>query len=311
MSRVILGLTNSGILIGISRHCAEIQFIDELTDEAIESGHPVLVDNSVIQVPDGVPQFNTSPLSRLLALHPESLKEFEDSFGMTGAKASLTIFTMMNDSGHLPLVAIGYSERLMHGDVGPRLGFSHGAAFMCDDVTVLPSEVLEVLSFCVGKYAGEIAIDIDENWNISRVRFGHQPQYVSMFSEFYGMQYGSLLSWMVRGEDLPRCTAGLVVSALVSKSPFPYVSIPTGDIQADVQAEKHIWRFPIGNAQVALVSAHAEDTSRSRRRVFRTINRMRKYDETLQYRTDIAYRLNFGKLQDVYTNYCKDSSRSA
>lgn len=292
----------------MQRHSGEIQFVTEIIDD----GTPYLVDNPLIEIPDSIRQFNVSNLSRLLCSDEDSLKEFNSVFGMTGKESCVTIYTMIRENGsYLIPIIVGYSGRFMNGDVGPDIGYSHGAAFMLSNPKDWPEKMGDILDYLSDRYAGEVAIEVDEDWKMSKLQFGHQPQYVSLMSEFYGMRYDELLGWLVNDDEAPRHSEGVVLSVMVSKPPFPVVEVPQGDqMQAANDAEKHIWRVIIGRCEVVFVSAYADNLPNCRRRVFRTINRMLKYDNRIQYRTDGGYKLDFGRMSEVYERYSKDSKRS-
>jgi len=296
MSKTIYGVT-TGLLSGAIRHSAKISFVQDIIDD----GTPYIVDSPVLPIPDTIRQFNCSKLSRLLGMDKEAKLTFDEEFGITGKPTSSIIYTMINGGGdYLPPVAIGFSRRMMHGDVGFDVGFSHGAALQLDEDD-MPESVEHLLEYLKGKYAGELCFEIDANWNVSKLGFGHQPQYLSLLCEFYGMDFDGLLEWLVFEEEAPRHTEGVAVSTLVSRYPFPVLSgYKSEEIRADLQAEKHIWRAVVGCASVMFVTAHAECVPSARRRVFRTINRLRRYDDYIQYRTDLAYKLDFGEMQDAY-----------
>jgi hypothetical protein len=305
MLNAIYGLSDGGLLGGVSWHSGDVKFIPEVIDD----GTPILVDNPAIPIPESIRQFNTSPLARMISIDPDSRENFNDAFSCTGNPTSLSLFTMLNDNGdHLIPVIVGYSGRLMNSNVGPDVGFSHGVGLMLPDEDLWPAKVKDILTYLTGKYSGELTFDIDEHWDISSVRFGHQPHYLSLLSEFYGMRYGDLLDWLVNEEDIPRYSTGITISVLVSKPPYPFIAAPQTDgIQAANEAEKHIWRMIIGRCEVALVSAHSDCIPKGRRRLFRTINRMRRYDDFIQYRTDSGWKLDFLKMNAVYEEYCNET----
>ena len=302
----IYGITDMGLLAGIRHHSGDVKFVDNVIDD----GTPVLVDNPTMLIPSHIRQFNTSDLSRLLAIDEGSQRSFSEAFNCSGKPSAMSFFTMIRENGEfLVPVAIGYSGRFMNGNVGPDVGFMHGVGFMVENPKHWVTSMGEVLDYLSGKYAGEIAIDVDEDWCISRIRFGHQPQYLSLLCEFYGMRYDELLDWLVNEEDSPRHSVGVAISVAVSKPPFPVVEVEQRDgIQAANEAEKHIRRVLMGRCEIALVTAHSEGVPLGRRRVFRTINRMRRYDERIQYRTDCGYKLNFGELTGAYEGYCREKS---
>jgi len=122
-----------------------------------------------------------------------------------------------------------------------------------------------------------------------------------MYAEFYHADVNAVMNWLMGKAKLPELHQEIVLANLVSKAPFPApVRANKGRIRCNMAAEKHVWRIPVGDTEVALVSAASNTITEGRQRIYRTINYMRKYDDNIQYRTDAAYNLTFALSNDKY-----------
>ena len=257
-------------------------------------------------VPDDKEVFNSSDLVRLLSLDKSSHDMFKKEFNLSGNPSVSAVYCLIRKDGIVsPPVEIAFSRRFMNGEVGPQIGFAHGCA-----LPVPQDSVKDLTDYLSGKYAGELAVEFDARKKPCKVSFGHMPHYMCMYAEFFSMKIDILLDWLTEGiDELPEMRKGVAICNAVSSPPFPS-PLPNEAVKASPGGERHIWRVVIGDKNLALVTAHSDkipsaDSHHSpfaqcRKRLYRTINELRKYNDFIQYRTDAAYSLKFAFAQGGY-----------
>lgn len=262
----------------------------------------IIVDEPLLNTTAGCDLINTSDLIKILLLDKEETQKFSEQFKLTFNQATSVLYMLISPDGTVsPVMEVGLSNRFMNGNVGPRIPFAHGCGVIVqqDKVDELLSDLLAIFK---GNYTGELSVSMDEDGNLSGIGFAHHPHLMAMYSEFLRGGTEEAMDFLTGDGKIGGLREGIVCCNLVSKSPFPMITTGGPQIRSagESEGERHLWRVPVGNSQIVFVTAHSDNFVECRRRVFRTIRRMQRFDDTLQFRTDFAYDLKFALVQSEY-----------
>ena len=263
----------------------------------------VIVDDVLMKVPDNCIPVNTSNFAKLFALDEESRVLTSELFGLSKKKPVSIYYTMVGGSRTTQGCEIGYSLRSMNGNVGAELYIAHACGFMVEQHS---KQIDDIIIYIASRYRGEVAIGLDEDGVACRVVFGHMPHFMAIYAEFCTGEIDALIDFIAHDDaECPVFKRGVALMSAVTKHPYPNLDASKAHIRAEIEAEKHLWRMPYGLVFVAAWSdsepdSHGTCFSQCRKRIFRTIKRMRKHDDYLCYRTDIGYSLQFSLATDQY-----------
>jgi hypothetical protein len=265
--------------------------------EAIFLGHP-------LQDAPNLPTANSSIGVRNILLYPE-LKEklFTDHLEFSSAPTKTVLFALFNGKIFSEWMEISHSGRFMTKDVGPELGFTTGVGMKVDvpvEDVVKITKLTEALT-SLG-YRGEVAVGISSDYCITDVSFGHSYGFFGMFAEVCKLGADEIMEFIFGNREACELYPSICVSNLVSQQPFPnIISTQTAHIGAPHNAEKHLWRVSIsGLIDVALVTVHGTYLGEARKRLRRTLENMRRFNDAIQYRTDYGYDGRFVLMREAY-----------
>jgi len=300
MEQNIYGMSTSGLLTALTDHSDLVKLNCRIEDDA-----PIIIVDDILIVtpPECEKLINTSDFARLMVLDKEFATDFNKTFEISKKKAVSVAYCFVAPSGATPLCEVGFSMRYMNGNVGSEMFMSHACGFIVDEV---PEQIQSILTYIKSRYAGEVTFALDESGNVCSLILGHSPHLLSVYAEFFAGDIDGMLAYMVEEDaECPKFKAGTSLMSAVTKYPFPYLNADKAYVRAEVEAEKHLWRMPMGLVFVSAWSDAEEDSngtsfSQCRKRIFRTLKRARKYDDFLHYRTDMGYSLSFSLVAEQY-----------
>ena len=188
---------------------------------------------------------------------------------------------------------------LMDGDLGPQVGCSGSVVKMLDRVChSFTRDFLEGLK--ISGYVGPVWITIHGDGNFTPVDVGCHI-HMGMMSAVFELMQEPLGEFLFRLEGLKtiRKVDEVAISVLLSRPPFPFSNVSKEEWKVEIEpgALKHLWLmaavgeedgiYMAGNAtKLGYVTAFGNGLREARRRVYRTIQRMK--NPGIQYRLDIG-----------------------
>tara|TARA_R100000306_G_scaffold20824_1_gene24734 strand:+ start:4829 stop:5737 length:909 start_codon:yes stop_codon:yes gene_type:complete len=233
------------------------------------------------------PVANSCTAMLRFSLEPEMLHEYLHALGCSGKDPVSYVYGLFNGKEFSDLIEVSFSGRFMNHEVGPHLGFTCGTAIKIseDFGAAIPqyTNVLESLSSM--NYRGEVCFGIAKNFELVNLTFGHFYGHFALFAELALNKVQDILEFIFGEVITCPLRDGIALGNLVTKYPFP--AHGEGRITAPRNAETHLWRmfYPI-NQEKVLVTAHGKTLREAKQRVYRSINNMASYDDTIQYRSD-------------------------
>jgi len=273
-------------------------FISALVDQCEGCGYGIgdgyVAENVLCKIPASMPVANTSVGVQNLLLHSELMEQlYYNELRFSRQPAVSTLFAFFNGDRFSDFLEVVYSERLMTGEIGPRIGFASGVGIKLktDPTAALVSlsrirDVLKQLN-----YFGEILLEISADYQITFLRFGHFYGHFALFAELSYQSPQELIEFIFGQGHKAELKNMISVANLISQQPFPLIiQNSQGSIVAPRSAENHLWRMRVMNmVEIVLHTTQGSFLGEAKKRWYRTINNMSRHNDELQYRNDFGF----------------------
>jgi hypothetical protein len=265
---------------------------------------PLLNDGSI-----NLPIVNSCVGIQNIILNEELKTQLFESMGIAQGQCrgnnDSCLYMLFNGEKFSDILEASYSERFMTGDIGPNVGFTHGAGIKCK------SEVYEAFPALIRlrefltkvEYHGEVLCNITPDFLMTNVWFGHCAWGFGMFSEICKSTTQDMLEFMFEKVDNCELYESICVSNLITNSPFPNRGLANRIIHAPKGAEKHLWRVPRLGGESIFITCHGSYLKEARKRIRRTIENLLGFDQELQYRIDYGLRMSFNMCKQEYKQF--------
>jgi len=292
------------ITTGLANHLAD--HCDNVTLEPREFKQ-VFVENPLTQV-EALQVMNSSVGVQNYLVNEDLREEVRRTYLRASSDpATSTLYAFYNGKQFSDWLEVSFSRAFMTHEVGPQISYITGAAI---PLTTNPKEA--ILGFggveeTVDKlhYRGEVLVSITKDFRIANLDFGHFFGHFASYAELSKTSPRDILSFCF-GEN-PVCelhnkaSRAICVTNLISKPGFPSAPMAADPhIRAPSDAEKHLWRIQLGMHKPILVATSGNCLGEARNRTHRTIQNCRRYENSLQYRTDYGFRRGFVLETDQY-----------
>jgi len=277
-----------GNVFGANRDCDALFVDDPLLTPRLEG---ILTANTCIGV-------------RNLIVSEELRKNFEDFLGLDKKSPPISsLYSLFNGKDFSDFLEVHYSKHFLTGEVGPEVGFVTGVGLkVTDDIYQAIPQLNKLKSMLISmKYQGEVLLTVTKNYTLSNVNFGHYYGHFALYAECAKCSVQTLLDF-VFGKGVPcELYDSCCIANLVSQQPFPTrINTSTGPINAPKGAEKHLWRIPIESGEIVLIVVHGNYLLEAKKRMRRTLENMRSYSDSIQYRIDYGNYCHFVLCQEKY-----------
>lgn len=222
------------------------------------------------------------------------------------------LYGMFNGEALSEMLEIGYGRRLMNGEIGPDVGFSHAVGIRCNGKVKeqFPKHDTLVEFLAEMEYRGEILIALNEGADIAGISFGHHPHQFAMFAEAAKVDVDEIISFCIGDRTTCQLHGTMILANLVSRAPFPSMLTSENEgIQCSKTCAPCVWRMWGPDSLVVLVVVHSDypaegdatnQLGQARKRLFGVLGAMRGLEPDLQYRSDAGARLRFVIQADKY-----------
>lgn len=229
---------------------------------------------------------------------------FMDNMAFEKTPNVSSVFAVFNGTEFSDFIEVTHSDRFMNGEVGPRLGFVHGTGLKLqgNPYDMLPQLLRVKKALTDIAYRGEVALGISQNYTITGIHFGHLYGHFALFAEICKCDVQGILEFIFGNVEKLELYDSIVIGNLITQPPFPStVGTPSSPMQADKGAEKHLWRILLGGTtEVIIHTVHGTYVGEARKRLRRTIEKMLRYSDILQFRTDYGYGGKFVLMREQY-----------
>lgn len=297
---------------------AVLDHSDNCSEGVQNDSEAIFVDSPLCDVPSELPIANTSIGVKNVILNADLRHELLNRhLGITHLPMKSCLYALFNGKEFSDWMEICYTRRFMNSEIGPDVGFSSGVGMridqdVCNAVTNM-SKLKEIVAAL--NYRGEVCCGLAEDGGITGVSFGHVWGMYGMFQELCQQSVDQDVDKTMEfifGEELT-CTLydSICVSNIVSKHPFPLITnTHTGYLRTPKYSNNHVWRVGLGSTvEIVMLTSSGVSLKEARRRVHRSQNNMRKYDDFIQYRTDFGFSENFIIMRDKYEEMKKNHER--
>jgi hypothetical protein len=292
--------------LGIKATVAQRAILEHISDGVLGITDDIgglVVEDVMKEVPDGVPAINTCIGAKILERSTEHMGKFLQDAGFSQDSPSTFLYGILSPNKVSDWIELNADNRFMSGGVGPTCGLVQACALPCgDDIyAAFPSLELVVDMLHQIQYSGEICIGVNKQFELCNIIFGHCTAGFALFSELATQSPQSTLEFAFGNRD--SCSLhkdSIAICTLLSYPPYPYSVDYNFSIMAPRQAEKHLYRFQSGACELAYASSAGEQLFEARRRLRRTLENCKGYNDNLQYRIDAGQRLSFVYSQDLY-----------
>jgi len=290
-----------------------------LITEPTGSERAIILDSSATPIEsNGTILVNGNAYIRSIQTHEDVSESTKQILGIPeptpdGSNPTVSLlFGVTNGVEMSEMLEIGYGKRLMNGEIGPDVGFSHGVGIRCNGNLSKKFPMYDKLVEFLAEmeYRGEVLIALGEDAQIVDISFGHHPHQFAMFAEAAKIDVDEIMGFCIGDRATCQLHSTMILANLVSKTPFPAVQVSEdGGIECSKTCDPCVWRIWGPDSLVAVVCVHADypaddDTAnqlgQARKRCFGLLGAMRSLEDSLQYRTDAGARLRFVLSQDVY-----------
>lgn len=282
--------------IGDSAYRTVIEHSHNITLSINEDTEAVLVESALMEGPPELPVINTCPGVRALGYNKELKQAFDDAYGIATGYPSTFLYGFFSEDGMSEMIEMTFKTRFLTGDIGPVIPFCQGTGLACREnpLYALPklNSIVEGLKE-IG-YKGEIAFGVTKEFDICSIFFGHFTLGFTLYTELSRTSPQHNYEWCLGVGDSCRLHQnGIAVATLLSYPPYPYDTNIGTSIKAPSKAEKHLYRFMVGNTELALAATWGEDISEAKRRIRGTIENCKNYNKEIQYRIDYGHKERF------------------
>lgn len=291
---------------GHSSYRAVIEHTKDVTLGVTEEVRAVMVEHASMEGPDDLPTINTSMPVRVLLSSDELRDQFYELYNIKAGYPATYLYCFVSESGVSDIMEMSYSTRFLTGDIGPQIGFVQGTGIACEDDVFLAVPGLKDLLDGVREmeYYGEVAIGLKEDFSMCDILFGHFTGAYALYNELSHSNMCNTLAWCAgRGEPVKLHDSGVAVFTLLSYPPYPHNLDVGFSIKAPPAAEKHLYRFNVGQAEVAYSAAWGKDIYETKRRCRKTVDNCANYNQDIQHRVDYGCRAQFVVNQEKWTNF--------
>lgn len=242
-----------------------------------------------------------------LMMREDLRKGFFQVAGVFPEKSTVSsVFAFFNGTDFSDWLEVAYSDRLLSGEVGPRVGFTTGCGLKVKEsiLEALPGLLAVRDALRELNYRGEILCGVAEDFTLTNISFGHFWGHFGMFTEMCTAKTQGVLEFIFGKVPMLELYESCCVSNLVTLPPFPIPANESQRLNAPKSAEKHLWRIQYGPAsEIVLIAVHGSSVGEARRRCRRTLDNMRQYEDTIQYRIDYGLRRRFVLCQRDYEQF--------
>lgn len=263
----------------------------------------VFVENCFTDVPSGIDVINSCDGARILEGSDEVRAAFYEEAGIVPGIPDTYLYGIIGQHGASDLMEMSVCDRLMVGGVGPKCGMVQGCALPCGpDVYQAFPDLENVISLVQQlDYRGEISIGVKQDFTICSILFGHCTAAFSLFTELAKQNPQLTLEFAFGNHDICKLhETRIAITTLLSYPPYPAANDVPYKIMAPRQADRHLFRFQSGLSELAYASASGDRLYEARRRLRRTLDNCRSYNDSIQYRTDAGKFRRFVFTQDQY-----------
>lgn len=263
----------------------------------------IMVEKVLMETPEGIPAINTCNGAKILEVDSKIYSSFCSQVGITNTKPDSFLYGFLSPTQESQLIEFVMSDRFMNEDVGPRCGFVQGCALPVGSEVNQAFPKLGLLFDMLHQiqYCGEITIGVNRRYEICSVTFGHCTGAFSLYTELAKQSPQHTLEFAFgkyRKAELHENR--VAVTTVLSYPPYPYDGTQPFSIIAPRQAERHLYRFNSGMAELAYAAAAGAQVFEARRRLRRTFVNCKNYQDDLQHRTDAGKFCKFTLAQDQY-----------
>lgn len=303
MNEMIIGVTNgTGEAKCIADHTETVVLGFQGSVDGIFVDHPLA---SLDGAPE-VPVVNTCVAVRNAMLSEPLQKGLMEAWKVQPGKMKSSFFSLFNGREFGDWLEVGFSGRFMTGNVGPNLGFIHGAGIRVQNLEeALPNLSIIQQTLVDMGYQGEVLLYVDDLFRVVSVQFGHYYAHWAMYGELCKSSSAEMLGYLFGTSQKCELYESVCVANLVTLYPFPSLGLQVQGIHAPKNAEKHLWRVPFGSSEKVLVTVHGDNVHEARRRVRRTIENILQSSPDIQYRIDYGFGLDFVLAKEQYKKLCE------
>lgn len=263
----------------------------------------IMVEDVLHNVTSDLPVINSSIGAKVIASVDEKRRLFREEFGFVDQKPESFLYGFLSPDKVSDLMEMQISGKFMTGNVGTDVGFVQGTAVPCDKDVYIAFPKLEgvIDALHILRYSGEIVIGVTRDFQICSLSFGHCTGAWSLFTELAQQSpqetiefcFGKRPNCLLHSDRVATCT-------LLSYPPYPYTDTEPFSVLAPRIAERHLYRFNVGNSELAYAAASGKQVFEARRRIRRTTENCSNYNPVLQYRIDYGVRESFVFSQERY-----------
>lgn len=288
-------------LIAERSHRAIIEHCKEMSLGIIDESQAVIVENPLIEGSVGLPLINTCVGVQALLKNPNLMNRFLESHEFTGSHPASYLYGFMTPNGFGTLMEFSYDTRFMSGGVGPSVGMAKGTGLACSEDVRAAFQSLSGVEGTLAEfgYMGEVLIGVGADFSFCDIHFGHHTGAFSLYTELSKHAPQKTYELCLGGAEKPELhTDRISVCTLLSYPPFPYNMTSPTSIRAPLGSERHLFRFLIGNSEVAYAAACGNYLAEAKRRCRRTTENCSKYNTDLQFRVDYGVNDKFVLMGD-------------
>jgi hypothetical protein len=263
----------------------------------------IMVEDVLHDVPSKLPVINTSVGAKVITSMGENRELFYKELGFVSQAPDSFLYGFLSPDSVSDFMEMQISGKFMTGDVGVDIGFVQGTGVPCSKEVYAAFPKLEGLvdALHVLEYSGEVVIGVTRDFQLCSLTLGHCTGAWSLFTELAQQSpqetlefcFGKRPSCQLHSDRIAVCT-------MLSYSPYPYIDTEPFSVLAPRIAERHLYRFNVGNSELAYAAASGCAVFEARRRIRRTTDNCSNYNATLQYRIDYGVRADFVFCQDSY-----------
>jgi hypothetical protein len=263
----------------------------------------VMVENVLHDIETDLPVINTCIGAKVYNTSQEHRDLFNEQAGIVGGDVVSYLYALLSPTDCSDWMEMSVSGRFMAGDVGADVGFVQGTALPCHSTVydAFPKLANLVDSLHILGYCGEVVVGVTADFQLADLSFGHCTGAFCLFTELAQQSpqesiefcFGKRQSALLHPERIAACT-------MLSYPPYPYTDQTMFSVLAPRTAERHLFRFNVGCCELAYASASGSRIFEVRRRVRRTLDNCKQYNDTLQYRVDYGRSGKFVFCSDRY-----------
>ncbi len=272
----------------------------------------VLCCNPLTNVETNYPVANAGIKVANLLVNRDLRERFNELLGFEAVTPVSSLYSFFNGESFSDWIEVSYSTKLLSGNVGPNVAFSTGVGMKPKASVEEAVPTIRKLKDALKEldYIGEVYCGLAPDFVVTNVLFGHFPGHFAMYNEICKEPTQGVLDFIFGQHGQCELYDSVCVSNLVYQHPFP-LNIPIGGraISAPKGAEVHLWRQAVVNNEIVLITVYGSYIGEARKRIIRTLENLRHYDDNLMYRTDYGYGKQFVLAQEQYEKFLQNPWR--